>query len=302
MKSNRLLKVFVPFIMVINGALAQVPQGLLSVERLLEEIQLPINNKIIQMQQNFVETQNNTVRTFTSQETVSCQSGISVQPGGPILRIVTESQFLPFKREIKTYFGCNQSQSFREVLVDAPNEYRYQLLGPDNLPIFTLIKVFSGNEVRSELQLTDQRIYLIQQRNSGDLKEFFYFRYPFQINYNRAGFQINVNDNREISGHYLVRQFANGPLEIFSPQGARVSKAEFIRNNGFRGVSFFVDSILTDLPETKFISSGNQNQRLINELRNAQTFLLSNTNINFVRNLINEYIKLAEEGELQDNR
>lgn len=281
---------------------AEIPQGLLSVDRILEEIQLPINNKILQMQQNFVETRSSSVQTFTSQDVVSCQSGLSVQPGSPILRVVTENQILPLKREVKTYYGCNQSQSFREIKIDTLEEFRYQLLGPDNLAIFTLLKLKSPTEIRSEIYLTNQRVYLIQERSQGGTEEFFYFRFPFQVNYNQAGFRININDTNEVSGHYLVRQYSQGFLEIFSPQGERISKAEFIRNNGFRGVNFFIDSVLQDLPETKFISSGNQNQNLINELRNAQTFLLSNTNLNYVRNLINEYIKLAEDGELQDNR
>ena len=294
--------VFLLSLLVVTNLKAEIPQGLLSIERVLEEIKLPINNKILQMQQNFVETQNSSVQTFTSQEVVACQSGLTVQPGSPILRVVTESQVIPLNRVVKTYYGCNQSQSFREVQIDTPEEFRYQLLGPDNLAIFTLLKLRSSTETRSEINLTNQRVYLIQERNLGGIEEYFYFRFPFQINYNQAGFRININDTNEVSGHYLVRRYTQGLLEIFSPQGERISKAEFIKNNGFRGVNFFVDSVLQDLPETKFISSGNQNQNLINELRNAQTFLLSNTNITYGRNLIYEYIKLAEDGELQDNR
>ena len=281
---------------------AQVPEGLLSVEKIYEEIQLPIANKILQMQQNYVETQFDTVTTYTSREAVSCQTGRTVQPGMPILRVVTESQLLPYRREVKSYSGCNQNLSFREELIDSPDEYRYQLFGPDNESIFNLFTIKLPTEKHSEIHLTNERVYLIQEKLNNGNKEFFYYKFPFRLNFDVNGFNINFNNTTERNGYYFVRERANGILEIFSPQGVRVSKAEFIRNNGFSGINFFIEAILKDLPETRFISSGNRNQKLINELRNAQTFLLSNTNINYVRNLINEYIKLAEDGDLQDNR
>ena len=299
-----MMRIYLGLILVtlsLNGT-AQVPDGLLSVEKIYEEIQLPINNKILQMQQNYVERSFDSTTIYTSNEKVNCQTGATVQPGMPILRIVTDSQLLPYKKTIKSYYGCSQNLSFREVLIDSPDEYRYQLFGPKGESIFHLFTITTNFEKHSEILFTNEKIYLIQQKENSGNQEFFYYKYPFQINFDVFGFNFNINDTRETNGSYFVRKLDNGIVEIFSPQRRRISKAEFIKNNSFRGVNFFVDAVLHDLPETKFISSGNRNQKLINELRNAQTFLLSNTNLNYVRNLINEYIKLAEDGDLQDNR
>ena len=59
---------------------------------------------------------------------------------------------------------------------------------------------------------------------------------------------------------------------------------------------------LRRFPTTEVTSSSGSNQRLLNELRIANSRLLNGTELNLVRILIQQYIQAVEKGEFVDNR
>lgn len=281
---------------------AQIPRGLTSVARIREEIRIPLDNKMIQMRQNFIETPRQGVLIYSADKNIRCPNDNIVFRGEPLLRVVTNEEIHPIKRTIKTYYGCSKNIAYREITVETKSQFRYELLGPDNLSIFSLLRSDRGASAQSEIKLLGNIVYRIQEFSRQSYLEIFYFRYPFRVNFSLNGFDLNFNRNVDESGHYIVRVFPSKRVEFFNNKGERISKGNFNQTFQFRGISYFIDAILQDLPATKFLNAGDRNQKLIQELRNAQTFLLSGTNGGYVRNLINEYIKNAEAGELIDNR
>lgn len=283
-------------------SLADVPAGILSIQKVYEDIKLPIDNKLLQMRQNFIETPRTNTFSYSSDKDITCPNGENVSRGESLLRLVTQLEEQPLKRTIKTYYGCSQEVAMREMLIESATEYRYELTGPQNIPIFSLSKIQTSGESLSEILLNNQKIYRIQELKRAQYTEYFYYQNAFKLNFSLNGYNLNFDRRLDNPGKFIMRVFPNGRVEYFDPHGDRISKATFVETFQFRGINYFLDALFQDLPETKFINSGSRNQKLIAELRNAQTFLLSNTNIEYVKNLINEYIKNAQEGELIDNR
>lgn len=253
------------------------------------------------MQQNFIEQVRGSVTTFTSDNPVRCELGDRVAAGDDILRVITRQE--PGKKTL-FYYGCRKQLSYREMFIgDQKSDFfRYDLTGPDNKNIISLIKQKSPGVVTSLIMLNDQKVYQIQAFQRAGYKEIFYSKFPFVFAIKFNGFDIQEEVRETYSGQMRLRVYPNKRVEYFNHSGEFISRGKFLEKTSFNGLDFVVGTVLKDLPATKFLNAGNRNQKLIQELLSAQSFLSSNTNIEYVRDLINRYIKNAQDGELIDNR
>ena len=142
---------------------AQIPRGLTSVARIREEIRIPLDNKMIQMRQNFIETPRQGVLIYSADKNIRCPNDNIVFRGEPLLRVVTNEEIHPIKRTIKTYYGCSKNIAYREITVETKSQFRYELLGPDNLSIFSLLRSDRGASAQSEIKLLGNIVYRIQE-------------------------------------------------------------------------------------------------------------------------------------------
>ncbi len=80
--------------------------------------------------------------------------------------------------------------------------------------------------------------------------------------------------------------------------------AKFQKAFHMEGLTYPVMSVLVELPTTDFVSSGSKSARMLEELRNAQTWLITGgaAQINLVKILIDDYIKAVDKGMISDNR
>jgi hypothetical protein len=288
----------------ISSSYGKIPRALLSMDKFIADIKLPLNNKMLQMEQNFIEKTSGNTTKFFSDRIVHCQLGQTVAIGQTILKVtkqqVTNSKL---KKDIISYYGCSGQESFKEITTGYfSGKTSYELLGPNNISIFKSVREENSGRVLSLFFLNDQLIYKVIERKKTKYDEVLYKKYPFTLNMNYNGGNINFSSNEVFNGAYRLKIFSNKRIEYLDDSSKLTSLVNFQRRIGFRGVNYFVDLALMDLPKTKFISSGSGNTKMLEELRNAQTFLISGSNIEYVKNLINKYIKEAGEGNIIDNR
>jgi hypothetical protein len=106
-----------------------------------------------------------------------------------------------------------------------------------------------------------------------------------------------------------VYKDSSDSVRFYDPTGNRMSLTNFL--------SLFDEVILTGtiarlqsilnyhtyyFPTTEVLKSGAQSQKLLEDLRIAQSRLLTNTEINLVKNLIQDLIIATESGLITDNR
>lgn len=257
------------------------------------------------MKQNFIESDTGQVIKYHSNRSENCQLGEVLTPGRTILKIKKQSVIKAnnYEKNITRYYGCKQVESFREIRIKYENDdLSYEFFGPDNISLFRTIRKNEGDKRVSHFFLNDQVIYKVIERKREKYEEVLFKKYPFTVNLNYNGGRINFNSSQAFNSAYRLKIYPGRRIEYYDDESKLISFNKFQQNIGFRGVSYFVDLALRDLPKTKFISSGNRNTKMLEELRNAQTFLISGNNIDYVKNLINTYIKAADEGNIIDNR
>jgi hypothetical protein len=287
-----------------NAVHGKIPKRLLSVDKVIDEIKMPLNNKLLQMHQNFIEETAPNIIKYTSDKISKCQLGQSVPVGENILKITKQrSKNTKLKKHITTYTGCSGQESFKEISIKyTSGNDSYEFIGPDNTSIFKTIRLKDQNQTTSQIFMNDQMVFKIIERKRNGYDEVLYKKYPFTVSLNYNGGKINFNSVQSFNGAYRLKIYPGRRVEYFDDSSQLISLANFQKQIGFRGINYFIDLALKDLPKTKFINSGNGNTKLLEELRNAQTFLISGSNIDYVKNLINEYIKEAVEGNIIDNR
>ncbi len=296
-------KSFLILVFLSSTAYAEVPDNLLSSKKFRDEIQLSLKNKILQMNQNFVSTIYGQTARYTSPNSVRCKSQVTVSPNDTILEITkTSKNSESYVKEIKNYIGCSKKISFREETFSNPERESYELTGPDNVRMFKYLKIVKQNRTTTTFSIAGKdfaRMVETQRDNYSTVHYHFTSRSVLLKVFNSM---MSFNTSEKSTSHYWAKIYKTGFIEYYADDYQQISLATFLKNVNLEGINRIVGTLLYDLPETKFLKSGNSNAKLVNELRNAQTFLLSNTNIDYVKNLIDEYIKAAESGDISDNR
>ena len=267
------------------------------------------------MNQNYVFDINKNSVIYKSNSKVFCNTGNIVEKKEVILKVLI-SQNIKNKmvRESRKYFGCSGFVSFTEIfkfkqsdnniqgdlqnyLTKKINFFEYQLVGPSN-EIFVNFKLADKYQ---GLWFLSQRVLTIKQTKTkfftSNKYSFFPYNLEFAIFNSKLKFSRSYFRDRFISGKKSHLRF-----EFFNSKSEPISFSSFQNKLQFNFVKDISKELLIDLPKTSFVSSGNQNVKLLNELRNAQAYLDSNTNIDFVRNLILQYIDAATKNRIIDNR
>jgi len=102
-------------------------------------------------------------------------------------------------------------------------------------------------------------------------------------------------------GYMYFEEDSDHQYSYFDANKNQISFIEFQKSFTLNGFNFIMDSMLIELPKTKFASLGNQNARLLDELRNAQAWVTSGQ-ANLVRSYLESLIKSIREGYITDTR
>jgi hypothetical protein len=303
-----------------------LPKGFLSEVTLAEQFRLSIQNKLTQMRQNFVERSFSNGTRFYATNDITCPQGTKVQSRNDLLRMRVTQDVDEQLTENIFYYGCRGSLTMREQVVTSGKKLTpasvpqllmgqlntsltadetskdYRLLDGQGDQVFRILTRLVQGRLINHFYLNDQQYLRITRFKRSQYLEVRYEFFPIHFSMNRNGFEFSMSLPARFEGYYSARIYNNGVVHYYNEKRDPVSLATFQNSFKLEGFSFILDSMLIELPQTKFVTSGLRSGRMLEELRNAQTWLINGIQLNLVRNMVEEYIKAVQQGLIIDNR
>lgn len=311
-----------------------LPTSVLGVDDLVQELKGSFTTKISDLGKNYITHITDQIVTFTNSETMICNN-VSHVVGEPLAKMQYSFQKnnLEFI-EKAIYTGCNGETALVEDVVTKgtaplPLPAKDFLAGKRSIDL-------KDNETYRLYRISNaasEEIFkvLIEGTNVGKTANFFILGqkfmsmvYEYQATLTRLTityYGYNASYKVRNSGWTLNRNFQPYTNVVVAYKGIedqvvyldadnnRLSLANFLTwfNEGAIRPTISVLAKIIEFhtnffPKTKTTQTGAQSQRLLEELRIAQNRLLNNTELNLVRNLLQEYMNAAEKGLIIDNR
>lgn len=313
-----------------------IPDHIFGIKRILEDFRKPIQDKLTQLRQNYIErTYKNGIR-FISNEKVVCPFGIGIEPLTNIVTYSYTSQVSTDELtgkvtsyENRKLRGCAKKDTISEKIKIIGkraflNDHKtimngglsfqmnngekdlidYRMMDSDGKQVVRIYSKVTGNDRITNFYMGDEKFMQIFYKRIGDKLEVRYKFYSFNFQLNRNGYEFRSHINARSDGYFKAVIHDSGAIEYYNDKLVQISFASFQKSFGLNGISFIMESILIELPKTDFVNSGGGSARLKEELRNAQTWLIGGNpaQLNLVRNLIEEFIQAADKNLLIDKR
>jgi hypothetical protein len=332
--------IFITIFLITSGKEASasfsVPDHMLGVKKIMKDFRKPIQDKLLQMRQNFIERSYKNGTRFISNEKVVCPFGVEIAPKESIVTYtyttdVTKDEVTNKITTVQNRLlrGCAKKDTIQERIKIVGNKaylqdhqdvmqgklqlqmgkgakelVDYRMLDSQGVQVMRIYSKISDTKRITNFYFGDQKfiqITYIKNKTNLDLR---YRFYNMDFNINRNGFVYSEAIPARTDNFFRAIVHDNGAIEYFNDKGIQVSLASFQKNFQLNGISWIMDSILIELPVTDFVSTGGDSARLKEELRNAQTWLIGGNpaQLNLVRNLIEEYLQAVDKGLLIDKR
>jgi hypothetical protein len=310
-----------------------LPNHMIGLRRLAEDYRQPIKTKLLQLRQNFIERQFESGTRFFSDTLITCPLGVQVFEKQPLVRYEFQKKAFQengkiISQEFRNLKGCSGEDSLVERFKTiAKKEYLssdqtimkgefdftlssdkesidYTLFDSKGEAVVRLYTRQEGSERFTHYYLGGQELMRISYKKMASRLEVAYRFFSINFTMNRNGYRFTSAIPARFIGAYRALISNDGAIEYFDDLYNPISLATFQKKFSLNGVNFILDSLLIELPKTDFVNSGNQSTRLIEELRNAQIWLINGNpaQLNLVRNLVEEYLQAAEKGLLIDQR
>ncbi len=317
-------------------AAPKLPRVAFGVDDLIKEFRAPLQLKISELSKNYIVQKEGYNASYKSHTNVNCLwTNI---PGGEVLAKVQ----LNIKKgedtlsESAYYTGCKDQLNLKELIVTKGSDLKpiskkqffngersfalkknetsklYRLMSWDDVELFRLTIRRTVNGKIAEFFIREQRFMNATYNFNDDQSRVIYTFYGYNVSYSRKHSQWSMNRGRSAYALKVIAKDSGiSPVTYLNSDNTPIAAATFQR---FFSYSVLQGTIarLADFikwhnwifPTTEFQATGVQNSRFLDELRLTFTRLLSNTDLNLVRNLVQEYIKSIEEGLLKviDNR
>jgi len=317
-------------------AAPKLPRVAFGVDDLIKEFRGPLQLKISELSKNYIVHKTGYNASYKSHTNINCLW--SDIPGGEVLAKVQMNFNLSENTlsESAYYTGCKDQLNLKELVVTTGTELApitkkqffkgersfdlkknetsklYRLLAWDDVELFRLTIRRTVNGKIAEFFIREQRFMNATYTFSNEQSRVIYTFYGYNVSYTRKHSQWSMNRGR---ASYALKVIANdsgvSPVVYLNSDNTPIAAATFQRFFSFSVLQGTIARLADFIkwhnwifPTTEFQATGVQNSRFLDELRLTFTRLLSNTDLNLVRNLIQEYIKSIEEGLLKviDNR
>lgn len=331
MKYLLLLSIFVSAKVFANVAF---PDTVLTPNQLIEEFRGPLRIKILDLEKNYYALYSDNTILYRSHQNVECNGKNAAAQSNLASIQMSSSRTEDRVDQVIVYKGCQENKVLTEIhhaegiapelitfsmiregqtqinLRRGENKRIYRLVYGDSTELFKYVQERNGNnethEVRIAGELAFTATYVYGVESSRLTYKYFPYTIKVQIGGSEWSSQMGFTPYTNIVNAFKTP--ANY-VTYFDSTNSQVSKGTFITNIGhnirertLQRVLSFVQASLREFPPTTVVSTGVQNQRLLEELRLNYTRLLNNTEINLVRQYLTDLINAAEKGQLQDNR
>ena len=312
-----------------------LPKDIFFIDDFIEVFRGSFRTKISELNSNYIPYLNNGMISLTSSENVRCKHQ-SYSPGTPLSKLHFSSRLKGKSLiETATYWGCNEAINLREVVItngenlkpipfqqfkngvrkldiqspDIKSRY-YQITNEHNEELFSLYILKNKLSKSAEFKVAGQKFYTINTNYLPNQTNLTYTFFGHTLTYSVGGSTWKSVNEYGVWSIQVVAKRDREP-EYFDPGRNLISLKRFQDYFGWgtaqpsRSLADFIKKHNTFFPKTEFTSvGGGDNKRILTELQQIFTRLLNGTELNLVRNKIQEYIKAINEGKLKisDNR
>ncbi len=310
-----------------------LPSKAFKIDDIIKEFRGQLELKVSELQKNYITHKKGRFASFKSHEDSTC-SWVKAAAGETLSKIqmsidseenrLTESVF---------YTGCHNQLNLKELVVTTGTDLKpiserelfegqrsfdlkkneesryYSLRAWDDQELFRLTLRRVGTGKVAEFFIREQRFMNMSLSVEEKTTKVTYTFYPYSIKYERKHSSWNINRGRSTYSLSAVKSptreyYLDSIFQEISGSTFQTYFSFSVLQNSIARVSSFIKWHLFIFPSTEFASGGVQSPRFLDELRLTFNRLLSNTDLNLVRNLIQSYIRLIEEGVIKiiDNR
>jgi hypothetical protein len=316
-----------------TGARAEsvpLPSSVPGADEVVSEFRNQIMMKMVDLGKNYISTIRGNTLVFTNTDSMKCND--VKNEAGEHLASIQYTYSLRGKELLEqvSYTGCNSQISLVEDTITegenlAPMDFKdimkgkrpIELASSETKRIFKISngegeELFSVSAEKKEnsqsviFNILTQKFLEVNYQYSAETTRATLTFYGYEATYVRKHGRWGLK-NRMDPFKLSVVSKKDGSVNYFNNDGNLISLSGFSHNKSA------MDSTIQTLedifeyhtyyfPKTESTKSGNQAQRLMEELRQAQTRLLANTDIALVKKLIQDLISSAELGQIIDNR
>ncbi len=300
-----------------------------------------IKDKIEQLEQNFIQREKGTLRSFLSVGSTNCQNGITLTRNELIgsIQYLHSSSVRNKKetlKEIVEYRGCRNKINFIEEIYTEGIKLE-KMKWPEVRLSKTRIKIQKNEDARVYRLMTSTReevlkisqekiglnkyktifynlrqpvVVMIDDFTDGHSKEIVELEYQLNnVNVSFEGSNFSFNGGNSSNTRVRARVDKESAITFLDNNGQQLSFNSFVEfvskikdTISEKMTSFYRFGWSQSYPQTKFAGGGDLNARLLEELRLNQTRLLTNTQLNLVTLYIQELIQAVTNSEIQDKR
>lgn len=310
-----------------------LPSSVLGVNEIVEEFRGTLKNKIVALGKNYISQVSDKTIIFKNSEDTKC-NGVLLPKDSAVSSFKLNFNLKDDELNEKViYSGCSEISLVEDVVTrginlkpitfndfirgnrsfDLKDNETFKLYKVSNLEgdeIFKVMLEKSGNSRFESYFYLGQKFLTINfEFNTSSTKAIF-TAYSYQATYKRKhGTWSSRSNYSPYSFTVVVDKMASDQVAYYDQNRNRISLSNFLSLFNM----YILDSTLSNLqsifdyhtyyfPSTEVTKSGAASQRLLEELRVNQSRLLTNTELNLVRNFIQDLINATESGFIQDNR
>lgn len=309
-----------------------LPASVPGPDEIISEFRTQIVTKIVDLGKNYISTISKNTLVFTNSETMSCNE-VTHEAGEKIASIqYTYTQKDNQLFEQVTYTGCNNQISLVENIItegrnlsplnfkdiikgnrtvelqDNETKRIYRLSNGEGDEIFSVIAEKGTSTQTMIFNVLQQKFLSINFRYAPDSTRAVLTYFGYEASYVRKYGRWGIRQKMDPFNATVMAK-KDGSVNYFNNEGNLISLSSFVGTFNKTVMDTTISSLEGILqyhsyyfPKTESTKTGNQAQRLIDELRLAQNRLLANTDISLVKLLIQELINAAELGQITDNR
>lgn len=330
------LLAFLLFSTIARAENVPLPSSVLGVDEIIEEFRGTLKSKIVDLGKNYISQTSDHIIVFKNSADINC-NGNKIAKGNPITSLRYNSTYNDDGKELNEkalYVGCSGEYAFVEDVItrgtnlkpitfndfirgkrtfdlkDNENSRLYRVSNNENEEIFKVIIEKLGNGKIADFYYLGQKFLSINYNYSTSSTRAIFTAYSYNATYVRKYGKWSSRSNYSpVSFSVFVNQMSKDQVQYYD------GSLNLLSLNNFLGLmnDYLLNSTLSSLrsifeyhtyyfPSTETTSSGAASQKLLEELRIAQSRLLTNTELNLVRNFIQELINATEAGQISDNR
>lgn len=312
-----------------------LPANILNIDTIIDQFRSPFQNKLNDLYKNFITRRSSSRTEFTTTTLTNCPMGESISANGIISAQEYQTKFSDGQIfQQANYLGCKGALSLKETIISKGNDLKpipwadisgartffklkmnetqriYLVQDGQQKELFKAVMNRNSEGEQTDVFVLNNKVLSMNLLEAEEKSELQFVIHPYNISFSHNGYNINGRTSQTLS-YRVIGYKANNQVFYFSNSNSLMALSEFqtglnkdLLENSIGDMGWVMKAYIQEFPKTDFVASGVKNSVVLDELRLSFVRLTSNTELNQVKILVQQYIEAIEKGTLviQDNR